>query len=362
MRALVDLVLTDHRAELKQGAIFVDPNDPGTTPKVLFIIDHSVKEAGGDERVISRRMHFVAIDANGQVANAGWAPHLDLIPVEHADRASVADVLASQWIHRDLESSAVSHASAQLVPEHLSEVRQRRERQVDKTLAAVHERLVKEIDYWSERHSKLKADLAAGKDVRLTLENVRRTIDELTARRESRERELRAMRQVVSATPVVVGGALVIPAGLWAERRPSAQAATWAVDAAARSRIERIAMQAVFDAEHALGHAAVDVSAQKIGWDITSQPPAVDEVLPEPRHIEVKGRAKGQTTITVTRNEIIEGLNQGDKFFLAVVMVDGDRAAPPLYIQRPFQREPDWGSTSVNYDIAKLLENTQGEA
>jgi hypothetical protein len=35
-------------------------------------------------------------------------------------------------------------------------------------------------------------------------------------------------------------------------------------------RIERVAMQAVFDAEHALGHRTKDVSAEKCGWDITA--------------------------------------------------------------------------------------------
>lgn len=156
-------------------------------------------------------------------------------------------------------------------------------------------------------------------------------------------------------------GAKRLPAALWAERKVSDEATTWAVDAAARSRVERVAMRAVMDAERAMGHAVIDVSAQKIGWDITSMPPAIGDVSPEPRHIEVKGRAKGQTTITVTRNEIIEGMNQGEKFYLAVVMVDGERAASPLYIQRPFQREPDWGSTSVNYDIAKLLDGTKAQ-
>ena len=38
--------------------------------------------------------------------------------------------------------------------------------------------------------------------------------------------------------------------------------------------------------------------------------------------IEVKGRAKGSSTVTVTRNEILYGLNQQDKFILAIVLVD----------------------------------------
>jgi hypothetical protein len=182
----------------------------------------------------------------------------------------VDDVLQAPWITQNLEQVALAHASTQLVPEHFEEVRTRRERQVDKTLAAVHERLVREINFWSDRYIKFQEDMAAGKDVRLTLDNVRRTIDDLTARRQSREQELLAMRHVISATPVIVGGALVIPAGLLAQRKGEPG---WIADAAARARIERIAMQAVIDAERAQGHAVVDVSAQHCGWDITGIPP-----------------------------------------------------------------------------------------
>lgn len=41
----------------------------------------------------------------------------------------------------------MAHAGSFLVPEHFDEVRTRREQAVDKTLAAVHERLVKEINF-----------------------------------------------------------------------------------------------------------------------------------------------------------------------------------------------------------------------
>ena len=73
------------------------------------------------------------------------------------------------------------------------------------------------------------------------------------------------------------------------------------------------------------------------------------------RHIEVKGRAKGQNTITVTRNEILYGLNQADKFILAIVLVDGDRHEGPFYVRQPFSHEPDWATTSINLDLAQLL-------
>ena len=65
----------------------------------------------------------------------------------------------------------------------------------------------------------------------------------------------------------------------------------------------------------------VDVSLLKCGWDITSYPPADKREATEARHIEVKGRVKGASTVTVTRNEMIYALNQGDKFVLAIVLV-----------------------------------------
>ena len=295
----------------------------------------------------------------GNAINAGWAPHLDLEPLEASDMALIQDVLASPWIAKDLEQVALAHASTHLVPKHFDEVRARREKTVDKTLAAVHERLVKEINFWSDRYIKLQDDIAAGKDVRLTLANVRRSIDDLTARRETREKELLAMRHIVSATPVIFGGSLVIPAGLLRQRKGLPG---WTADAAARAQVEQIAMRAVMDAERALGHDVIDVSAEKCGWDVTSLPKALDGRLPPSRHIEVKGRAKGQATITVTRNEILYGLNQSDQFILAIVMVDGEQHEGPFYVRQPFTQEPDWAVTSINLDLDQLLARGQQPA
>ncbi len=352
MQSVTDIVLEQHRNKLKQGTILVDPTDMGLVPKILLIIDHSVKEGSDPAKIVSRRMQFVELDSEGTATNAGWAPHLDMEPISAADLNAVQDVLSSPWINQNLEQAALTYASTHLVPEHYEEVKSRRERHVDKTLSAVHERLVKEINYWSDRYTKFKDDVAAGKDVRLSLDNVRRTIDDLMARRETREKELQGLRHVISATPVIVGGALVIPAGLLAQRKGELG---WTADAAARAHIERIAMNAVMDAERALGHEVKDVSADKRGWDITAQPPLLDGRIAEPRHIEVKGRAKDQSTITVTRNEILYGLNQSDKFILAIVLVDGDRYEGPFYLKRPFTQEPDWAVTSINLNLNQLL-------
>ncbi len=41
------------------------------------------------------------------------------------------------------------------------------------------------------------------------------------------------------------------------------------------------------------------------------------------RHIEVRGRSKGQAKVTVSRNEILCGLNHADKFILTIVVDSG---------------------------------------
>ena len=168
------------------------------------------------------------------------------------------------------------------------------------------------------------------------------------------------MRHVVNGTPVALGGALVIPIGLLNRLRGEPPAdpvsALFAADAAARARIEWLAMEAVRRAEESRGCKVVDVSAQKCGWDLTSYPPTVDGRQPEPRHIEVKGRVKGATTVTITRNEILYALNQADKFFLAIVLVgESDQVSAPHFIKNPFSKEPDWGVSSSNYDLRELL-------
>jgi hypothetical protein len=353
MHAVTDLVLEANRGKLKQGAVLLDPNDEGTEPRVLLMIDHSVRESGGDPpRVVSRRLQFVAIGPAGTARFAGWAPHLDLQPLAETDLARVKDLLAAPWINDGLEQIALAHAGSQLVPEHYQEVKERRERQTDKILAAVNERLVKEINYWSDRYIKLSEDVAAGKQPKVQPEMARRRVEELTARLEQRKKELTEQRHVVSATPVVIGGALVIPQGLLDERRG---VPTLSADAEARARIERIAMQAVADAEQALGHQTFDVSADKCGWDITARPPMQDGKMPPDRHIEVKGRAKGADTVTLSRNEILYALNQTDKFILAIVLVDGDEYDGPFYICNPFQHEPDFEVASVNYNLGDLI-------
>lgn len=362
MLAVSDVITEQHINLLRQGAIFVDPSDEGETPWLLFLLTHEIKS--GDETTISKRLQFVRVNPDGSSSFAGWAPHLDLEPLAESERVLLKDILDAPWVRIEQEQRAVALAADTIVPEHYNEIAQRRITHVEKTLVAVHDRLTKEISYWQDRWMKLKEDQAAGKDVRLNLENVRRTITDLEGRMENRKRELQSMRHIVNGTPIVLGGSLVIPAGLMAKLRGDAPsdpiAAVFAADAAARARIEKIAMEATRKTEEAKGCQVVDVSAEKCGWDLTSYPPDLDGKQPMPRHIEVKGRIKGASTVTVTRNEMLYAFNQGDKFLLSIVLVgENDQVEGPHYIRRPFDREPGWGVASVNYNLGDLLARSE---
>ena len=91
-----------------------------------------------------------------------------------------------------------------------------------------------------------------------------------------------------------------------------------------------------------------------MGCDIESRIPGTGKL----RFIEVKGRVTGAATITVTKNEILCSLNKPEDFILAIVEFDRDTHRVH-YVRRPFQREPDFGVTSVNYAFPELLARTE---
>ena len=50
------------------------------------------------------------------------------------------------------------------------------------------------------------------------------------------------------------------------------------------------------------------------------------------------------------------GLNQAEKFLLAIVIIDGDSYEGPFYVRNPFTNEPDFGVAGINYSLENLLE------
>jgi hypothetical protein len=104
-------------------------------------------------------------------------------------------VLRAPWIQEGLEQKACATPPSTWCREHYQEIAARRERQADKILAAVQERLVKEINYSPGGPIKLEMDVEAGKQPRMQPEHEAHAAEELTARLEQRRSELtRAMK------------------------------------------------------------------------------------------------------------------------------------------------------------------------
>lgn len=353
--ATVDLVLERYRELLKKGAILIDPSDDSEQLSTLFYLEHSlhdaVTDANGNRRLVSRQMQFVELDGEGRVRTAGYAPYLDYRPIVEDERTILAPALQPAWLQKDLEPDVLRHAIEKIVPEHLNEVRRRKEDLIARTTAAVKDRLTKEINYWDFRANELKAQELAGKvNAKLNSAKARQRADEMQARLRKRLDELEKEKHITAAPPLVIGGALIVPAGLLARLRGQRKEEpdTFARETA---RIEKLAVDQVMTVERSLQRRPSDVSKEKRGYDIESLIPDDGRLF----FIEVKGRANGAKTVTITKNEILTGLNKPDEFILAVVLVDGDKVHEPVYVRRPFGREPDFGVTSVNYDLSELL-------
>ena len=355
--AVIDVTLEQHRDLLKRGAVLVDERDAGVNPRVLFSIEHALQDGSampsGDRRVISKRVLYVEVDANGVTRHLHYAPYLDYRPL--VDDEPTVDVLLQQpecaWITKELEQVAQQHAVARVVPGHLSEVRDAKLALTQKTKAAVKDRLTKEISYWDHRAEQLKLEESAGKTgARLNSGEARRRADALQNRLQARLADLERDSQISPRPPVVLGGLLIVPQGLVhkmvGSTDPSIKPPVDTQLSAARAR------SIVMDVERSLGFEPVDRETEKLGYDIESRVPDSGRL----RFIEVKGRVSSADAITVTRNEILYSLNKPDDFILAIVEffdVTGHRVH---YLRRPFQREPDFGVTSVNYNLKELIE------
>jgi SNF2 family DNA or RNA helicase len=354
--SVLDLTVERHRDLLKRGAILVDERDKGMRPRVLFFLEHSVQDAGmtraGERRVVSKRLLYVELDAEGSVRHVQYAPYLDYRPLAVGE-AGVEAILARSecsWISRDLEQKAQAHAVAKVVPEHLREVRDRKLELIAKTEAAVKDRLTKEIAYWDHRAAQLKLQEQAGHpNARLNSDEARKRADLLQGRLEKRLEDLKLESQISPLPPVVLGGVLVVPAGLIAVMRGEVPAAS-ATPTDTRASAAR-AREIVMQVERGLGFEPIDRELEKLGYDVESRVPGTGKL----RFIEVKGRVAGAEAVTVTRNELLYSLNKPDDFILALVEFRDDGGHDVRYVRRPFQKEPDFGVTSVNYDFAELL-------
>ena len=359
--ATLDLIRERSVDVMRRGAVFVDENDYGSSARLLFYIEDSVQDGillkDGGRRIISKRVHFVELKENGDAAGAGYAPYLDYRAAEENELTTVLDWAKSQkWLCSGVEDMAKTYAITNLVPAHFTKVKDRKEAMLDKTAKAVKERMTAEIQYWDYRAGELQQKEAAGKtNAKLNSKLAARRADDLTARMQARLAEIEKERRISPMPPVVTGGALIIPKGLLRTLMGTETPGTF--ETGDRQAVEYAAMDAVMRIEKSLCYQPKDVSAVKCGYDVESFVPEEKRTSLAShalRMIEVKGRAKGATTVTVSKNEILTALNKPEEFILAIVEVDG-KDVHTIYLKNPFKNAPDFTATSVNYDIQNLI-------
>ncbi len=342
---------------LKEGAVLVDPSETAAQPYILFLMEHTIEEGNpkiAKREIASRRIHFIRVFPDGTASFAGWAPHLDLRPASDSEVKAVKAIGSQAWVSQTAEEIAKGKAVEMVATEHQQEVVTARKKEIDKMMQAVEERLTSEIIYSSRRAAELRLAVSEGKQPKMQADNFERRVDELTARLDARKRELNAMRDLLVKPPEILGACLVVP-----EIMVSGETIISSVDVDARRQVELIAMNAVSKQFASKGYVVRDVSAQKCGWDISADLIELvnsKEVVKKTLHIEVKGRVSGSDTVTISHNEIMSACNQGEKFILAVVLVNGGKIDGPHYIPKPWDKEPAPDDVSINKSLSKLLE------
>lgn len=363
LEAVLDLLRERHGQVLKRGTVFVDDDDFGKEPRLLFYIEDAVQDGvilpSGGKRIISKNVHFVELKENGQAANAGYAPYLDYRSATNEEQKIVLDYLKKEgMLTAAVEERALAYAVTKIIPDHFKEVKARKYAMLNKTAKAVKERLTAEIQYWDYRAAELKEKENAGKtNARLNSQNAERRAEDLVARMEKRLGELEREKMISPLPPLVIGGAVVIPKGLLHELTGKTKPDLFSQGD--RQATEYAAMKAVMDIETGLGYLPRDVSAAKCGYDIESViPKNLRNGGPALRMLEVKGRQKGATSVTISKNEILTALNKPDEYILAIVEVDG-AARKTIYLKNPPFRAPGFAETSVNFDISDLVNGSE---
>lgn len=357
--AVIDLLRERHQSVLRQGTVLIDPNDAGESPRALFYMEHAIRDAvrvaAGDPRTISRELQFIEIDSAGSVRDAGSAPYLDYRPVDAAERDLLHAQLDQPWLSGHLEQTALRYAAEHLVPVHLRRIRDQREEHLEKTKVAVKQRLTREISYWDHRAQELLAREQAGKTPKINSTMARQRADDLEGRLQRRMELLERERQISPLPAVAIGGAIIVPQGLLSRLKgePTPERDLSPDD---RDRIDKLAIAAVLAAERALGREPREMDHNNPGYDIESRDPREPGRL---RFIEVKGKAAGKPTVTVSATQIRTALNKPEDWILALVSVNGDRVEKPQYIRRPFTAPPDFAEVGKNLDVKMLLEKAE---
>ncbi|MCE7946646.1 MAG: DUF3883 domain-containing protein [Chloroflexi bacterium CFX4] len=324
--AIVRLTKAYEDETLLQGAVLLDPNDHDMQPRLLYLLESHLQDGTG--RIVSSELRCFEVSMDRELMGGGYAPYLDYLPLEDAQKSTLDPWLASQAPDTaEFERIVQEHAVQILVPEHFARVSSQRSTQIERIQQAVQTRLTQIIQLTDQQALAFER-----KGDRLNVDRERKVSNELKERLHRRERELEALRTISAQPPRLIGRALIVPQGLL----DSLQDSQLPTPALAQNRAtEQIAMNTVLAVERWRKCATRDVSADKCGYDIESRAPDGTLWL-----IEVKGRQADAETVALTHNEILTALNRSENYILALVEVENGRPRTVYYLKKPPVQDP----------------------
>jgi SNF2 family DNA or RNA helicase len=357
LEATISCTLDLHADVLKRGAILIDDNDLGTTCRLLFTLEHVIRDGRkgrhGAYNVVSQRLEFVEVGTDRVFRHAGAAPYLDYRATSDAERAALEPEAQGAWLKTDWSALVTTFAIENVVPRHLEEVKKSRLPLVAKVEAEVKARLMKEVRFWDARAEELRAKERAGKKTKLPAQVAEERANRLGDRLKSRMAQLQAERTLFPEPPLLKGGALIVPRGLLSKLGIQSSGMPLVTDAD-RALTERLAMEAVWATEIALGREPSNRSDERgLGYDIESRDPKESHLF----FVEVKGRLAHADSVSLTRNEILCALNAPDRFRLAIVLIEEGVAKPPVYVTDFDFGQPGFAQTGATYALKQLLDH-----
>ncbi|WP_024794483.1 helicase-related protein [Tomitella biformata] len=360
---VLDTTLENHRGTLEAGSMLFAPNDSSAQPRLIVALTGEITDGTGT--AVSKQFAFVSLTPDGTATDSGPAPYLDTEPLPASAKSVAEEVMAQPWLAGGVEQLATSWSITHAQPAHLDEVRRRMLPMVEKTRAAVRQRLVSQVNYLDGEATRLREELDAGKGKKRgqSPDRLESRARELEQRLHQRVALLDAEAQLAAKPPTIAGAALVIPAGMLpldsefppgSDLVPASELplvpASFARDTAVT---DRRAVDAALAAERALGREPEEMSHSNPGFDIRSTAADGSTIF-----IEVKGRIVGAADFFITYNEMLYGKNiaQNHRLVMVSVSPDGPEHDQLRYLVDPF-RSIDMGgfpATTVQASWPKM--------
>ncbi len=330
--AVVDLMIEQNSSTLKHGAVLIDTEDQGETPRLLVAMTQSISDGNTPARTISKRFDFVELTSTGEVFGVGQAPYLDYEPTSDDVYKRARSSQSTAWDLKNMETMAVNWAVENSLPEHQAEIASQVIPATQRSREQVRKRLISEINYWDTRHAELIDQEAAGKALKIKPETALRRARDLERRLEIRLAELDSDSKIVTHPPTLAGIAMVLPQG-FVDRLNGQRTGPVSSYAKETAEVDRRAVAAAMAAERSIGRTPEEMPHNNPGFDIRSV--AADGTVIK---IEVKGRIEGANDFQITRREVLTAKNLEDNYRLALVRVsqNGPGGDEIRYVLRPF--------------------------